>query len=217
MVHNLGEINSVFNQFIAELRNIDVQQDRMRFRRNLERIGEIFAYEISKTFEYEHHEVTTPLGVAEMKLMTAQPVLATILRAGLPMHQGMLNYFDRADNAFISAYRKYSKNEEFKISLEYLSSPDINGRILILSDPMLATGASVVKVMKGLLALGTPSQIHIVSALASVEGIEHIKKHLSLHNITIWVGGIDDELTAQAYIVPGLGDAGDLAYGTKSD
>lgn len=217
MVHNLGEINSVFNQFIAELRNIDVQQDRMRFRRNLERIGEIFAYEISKTFEYEHHEVTTPLGVAEMKLMTAQPVLATILRAGLPMHQGMLNYFDRADNAFISAYRKYSKNEEFKISLEYLSSPDINGRILILSDPMLATGASVVKVMKGLLALGTPSQIHIVSALASVEGIEHIKKYLSLHNITIWVGGIDDELTAQAYIVPGLGDAGDLAYGTKSD
>jgi uracil phosphoribosyltransferase len=217
MVHNLGETNSVFNQFIAELRDVTIQNDRMRFRRNLERIGEIFAYEISKTFDYEHHEITTPLGVADIQLSKEQPVLATILRAGLPMHQGLLNYFDKADNAFISAYRKYDKNEDFKISLEYLSSPDISNRILILTDPMLATGASIVKVMKGLLGSGKPSHVHIVSALASIEGVEYVKRHLSLLNMTIWVGGLDDELTAQAYIVPGLGDAGDLAYGMKTD
>ncbi len=217
MVHNLGETNSVFNQFIAELRDVSIQNDRMRFRRNLERIGEIFAYEISKTFDYEHHEITTPLGVANIQLIREQPVLATILRAGLPMHQGLLNYFDKADNAFISAYRKYDKNEDFKISLEYLSSPDINNRILILTDPMLATGASIVKVMKGLLGSGKPSHVHIVAALASIEGVEFVKRHLSLLDMTIWVGGLDDELTAQAYIVPGLGDAGDLAYGMKTD
>jgi uracil phosphoribosyltransferase len=217
MVNNLGETNSVFNQFIAELRDVVIQNDRLRFRRNLERIGEIFAYEISKTIDYEHHEITTPLGVADMQLIKEQPVLATILRAGLPMHQGLLNYFDKADNAFISAYRKYDKNEDFKISLEYMSSPDINNRILILTDPMLATGASIVKVMRGLLGIGKPSHVHIVSALASIEGVEYVKRHLSLLDMTIWVGGLDDELTAQAYIVPGLGDAGDLAYGMKTD
>ncbi len=217
MIKNLGEVNSVFNQFIAEIRDAAIQTDRMRFRGNLERIGEIFAYEISKTFDYQTVDVTTPLGVAEMQLMQEQPILATILRAGLPLHQGMLNYFDRADNAFITAYRKYDKNEAFDIRVEYISSPDITGKVLILSDPMLATGASVVKTLKSMINLGMPKQIHIVSALASVEGLEYIKRYTSMMNLTVWVGGIDDELTAQAYIVPGLGDAGDLAFGKKSD
>ncbi|PKP53302.1 MAG: uracil phosphoribosyltransferase [Bacteroidetes bacterium HGW-Bacteroidetes-1] len=217
MVRNLGDNNSVFNQFIAEIRDADIQLDRMRFRRNLERIGEIFAYEVSKSFEYSPAEVTTPLGVAEINISNEHVILATILRAGLPLHQGLLNFFDKADNAFITAYRKYDKNEAFDIRVEYISSPDITGKTLILSDPMLATGASIVKTLRGLLAIGLPKHIHIVSALASIEGIEYIKRHLSLHNLTIWVGGIDDELTAQAYIVPGLGDAGDLAYGKKSE
>lgn len=217
MVRNIGETNSIFNQFIAEIRSNELQSDRMRFRRNLERIGEIFAYEISKTFEFQEIEVTTPLGVASMQLIQDQPILATILRAGLPLHQGLLNYFDRADNAFITAYRKYDKNEAFEIRVEYISSPSIDDKILILSDPMLATGASIVKTMKGLFAMGKPKHIHIVSALASVEGVEFVKRNLSGRNVTIWVGGLDDELTAQAYIVPGLGDAGDLAFGKKSD
>ncbi len=217
MIKNLGEINSVFNQFVAELRDAEMQNDRMRFRRNLERLGEIFAYEISKTFEYQTVEITTPLGVADMKLMIDQPVLATILRAGLPLHQGMLNYFDKADNAFITAYRKYDKNEAFDIRVEYISSPDITNKTLIISDPMLATGASIVKTVRGMLVNGLPKHIHIVAALASIEGLDFIQRNLSLHNISIWVGGIDDELTAQAYIVPGLGDAGDLAFGKKSD
>ncbi|MFZ4464732.1 MAG: uracil phosphoribosyltransferase [Bacteroidales bacterium] len=217
MVRNLGESNSIFNQFIAEIRNAEVQTDRMRFRRNLERIGEVFAYEISKTLEYQVVEVTTPLGVASMQLLAQQPVLGTILRAGLPLHQGLLNYFDKADNAFITAYRKYDKNEDFDIRVEYISSPSIDDKVLILSDPMLATGASILKTLKGLLALGKPSHIHIVSALASAEGVEYIKRNVSGKNVTIWVGGIDDELTAQAYIVPGLGDAGDLAFGKKGE
>ncbi|MCK9291903.1 MAG: uracil phosphoribosyltransferase [Bacteroidales bacterium] len=217
MIQNLGATNSIFNQFISELRDITIQQDRMRFRRNLERVGEIFAYEISKTLSYETKEVITPLGSTIMQLVCEQPVLATILRAGLPLHQGLLNYFDQADNAFITAYRKYDKNEAFDIRVEYISSPDFNKKTLILSDPMLASGASLVKSLKGMLAIGMPSHIHIVTALASVEGIEYMKRHLSRLNLTIWVGAIDDELTAQAYIVPGLGDAGDLAYGKKSD
>lgn len=217
MVRNIGESNSIFNQFIAEIRSNELQNDRMRFRRNLERIGEIFAYEISKTFEFQEVEVTTPLGVATMHLIQDQPILATILRAGLPLHQGLLNYFDKADNAFITAYRKYDKNEAFEIRVEYISSPSIEDKILILSDPMLATGASIVKTIKGLAVMGKPKHIHIVSALASVEGIEFVKRNVSGRNVTIWVGGLDDELTAQAYIVPGLGDAGDLAFGRKSD
>jgi uracil phosphoribosyltransferase len=217
MVRNLGETNSVFNQFIAEIRNSELQNDRMRFRRNLERIGEIFAYEISKTFEFQDVEVTTPLGVATMPLIVNQPVLATILRAGLPLHQGLLNYFDKADNAFITAYRKYDKNEAFEIRVEYISSPSIEDKVLILSDPMLATGASIMKTLQGLQSLGKPKHIHIVSALASIEGVEYVKRNVFGKNVTIWVGGLDDELTAQAYIVPGLGDAGDLAFGRKSD
>ncbi|HPE43247.1 MAG TPA: uracil phosphoribosyltransferase [Bacteroidales bacterium] len=212
---NIGESNSIFNHFIAELRSTEIQQDRMRFRRNLERIGEIFAYEISKKLDYQPHDVTTPLGVATVNQLIEQPLLATILRAGLPLHQGLLNYFDRADSAFITAYRKYDKNEDFTIRVEYVSSPSIGGKILVLSDPMLATGASIVKTMKSLLASGMPKSLHIVSVLASSEGLDYIKRNLSLHNLTVWVGGIDDELTAQAYIVPGLGDAGDLAFGEK--
>jgi len=214
-IHNLGETNSVFNQFVAELRSVEIQTDRMRFRRNLERIGEIFAYEISKTLEYQPVEITTPLGVVQMMQVVEQPLLATILRAGLPLHQGLLNYFDRADNAFITAYRKYHKNQDFTIRVEYISSPSIEGKVLILNDPMLATGASIVKTVKGMLAHGMPKHIHIAAVLASNEGLEYIKRNLSLHNITLWLGGVDDELTAQAYIVPGLGDAGDLAFGQK--
>ncbi len=212
---NIGEKNSIFNHFIAELRSIDIQKDRMRFRRNLERIGEVFAYEISKNLEYEPADFTTPLGVATVNQLKVQPLLATILRAGLPLHQGLLNYFDRADSAFITAYRKYDKNEDFTIRVEYVSSPSIEGKVLILTDPMLATGASIVKTMKSLLASGMPSALHIVSVLASSEGLDYIQRNLSLQNLTVWVGGVDDELTAQAYIVPGLGDAGDLAFGEK--
>jgi len=215
IIHNLGETNSVFNQFVAELRSVEIQTDRMRFRRNLERIGEIFAYEISKTLEYQPVEITTPLGAVQMMQVVEQPLLATILRAGLPLHQGLLNYFDRADNAFITAYRKYHKNQDFTIRVEYISSPSVEGKVLILNDPMLATGASIVKTVKGMLAHGMPKHIHIAAVLASNEGLEYIKRNLSLHNITLWLGGVDDELTAQAYIVPGLGDAGDLAFGQK--
>ncbi|MBG0780772.1 MAG: uracil phosphoribosyltransferase [Bacteroidales bacterium] len=212
---NIGETNSIFNHFIAELRSVEIQKDRMRFRRNLERVGEVFAYEISKTLDYMPVDITTPLGVAPVNQLIVQPLLATILRAGLPLHQGLLNYFDKADSAFITAYRKYDKNEDFTIRVEYVSSPSIEGKVLILSDPMLATGASIVKTMKSLLANGMPSALHIVSVLASSEGLDHIQRNLSLQNLTVWVGGIDDELTAQAYIVPGLGDAGDLAFGEK--
>ncbi len=214
MVHIVGATNSVFNQFISEIRDVNIQNDSMRFRRNLERMGEIIAYEISKTLSYESSEVTTPLGIANMSLLKDQPVIATILRAGLPLHQGILNYFDRGQNAFISAYRKHHKDGSFDIKVEYLSSPDLNDKILILCDPMLATGASMVLTYKTLLQRGKPRHTHIVSVIASVEGVEYAKKHLP-ENVTIWCGAVDDELTAHSYIVPGLGDAGDLAYGTK--
>ncbi len=214
MVHIVGATNSVFNQFISEIRDVNIQNDSMRFRRNLERMGEIIAYEISKTLSYESSEVTTPLGIANMSLLKDQPVIATILRAGLPLHQGILNYFDRGQNAFISAYRKHHKDGSFDIKVEYLSSPDLNDKILILCDPMLATGASMVLTYKTLLQRGKPRHTHIVSVIASVEGVEYAKKHLP-ENVTIWCGVVDDELTAHSYIVPGLGDAGDLAYGTK--
>lgn len=214
MVHNLSKQQTIVNRFIAELRNVDVQGDRMRFRRNLERIGEVVAFEISKTLNYEEKEITTPLGVATVNIPSEQPIVGTILRAGLPLHQGLLNYFDHADNAFISAYRKHHKDGTFDIKLEYVSTPPLTDRILILTDPMLATGASMVMTYKALLEKGTPRHTHIVCALASTEGIAFVQSHLS-ENVTIWAGAIDDELTAQAYIVPGLGDAGDLAYGTK--
>lgn len=213
MIHNLSDTNSVAVQFVAELRDVNVQGDRMRFRRNMERLGEIFAYEISKELEWEDYEVTTPLGIARAKALKEQPVLATILRAGVPLHQGLLNFFDKADNAFIAAYRKHNKDGSFFINLEYLTSPPLAGRTVILSDPMLATGASLVLTIQELLKEGEPKRIHIVAAIASTTGINHVKSNLP--NVTIWTGAIDNELTAKSYIVPGLGDAGDLAFGEK--
>lgn len=214
-VHNLSSERTIFNQYIAELRDVNVQGDSMRFRRNTERIGEIMAYEISKHLEYDEVEVTTPLGEADCFLLTQQPVLATILRAGLPLHQGLLNYFDKAENAFISAYRKHHKGEDtFDVEIEYLSSPSIDGKTLILCDPMLATGSSMVLAYKAMMQRGTPKHIHVAAVIASKEGVEFTRRNLP-KNTTIWVGAIDAEMTAQAYIVPGLGDAGDLSYGTK--
>jgi len=215
MIINLGSQLSVLNQFIAELRSAEIQKDSMRFRRNLERCGEIFAYEISRKLEYDDQEIVTSLGTATIPLLRQYPVLGTILRAGLPLHQGLLNVFDKSENAFVSAYRKHRKDGEFTIKIEYISAPDLTDRVLILSDPMLATGLSISLAYKELLARGKPSHTHFVSVLASVEGVEYMKKHFSSSDVTLWVGAIDDELTAQAYIVPGLGDAGDLAYGKK--
>ncbi|MFM7823353.1 MAG: uracil phosphoribosyltransferase [Bacteroidota bacterium] len=215
MVRILSEQNSIVNRFIAELRDVSIQNDRARFRRNLERIGEIAAYEISKTLPYHTKDFTTPLGVAPMDVPSEQPVVATILRAGLPLHQGVLNYFDHADNAFISAYRKHHKDGSFEISLEYVAAPSLDGRIVILTDPMLATGQSMVMTYKAMLERGVPAHTHVVSVIASSLGVEYVKKHLS-SNITLWIGAVDEELTAQSYIVPGLGDAGDLAYGEKA-
>jgi uracil phosphoribosyltransferase len=215
MVINIGTKNSVVNHFIHELRDSTIQLDSMRFRRNMERIGEIFAYEISKTMTYEPKEVITSLGSTEVSVMNTVPVLATILRAGLPLHQGLLNYLDKADNAFVSAYREHRKDDQFSIQVEYVSSPEIDNRILILSDPMLATGQSMVASFKALLSHGKPAHTHFVSVVASVQGVEYLKRMLPKSGTTIWVAAIDDELTAQGYIVPGLGDAGDLAYGIK--
>lgn len=215
-IRNLELQDSLFNQVLSEVRDVEIQQDRMRFRRNLERIGEIMAYEISKTMEYDTKEVVTPLGVKEVRVLAEQPVLATILRAGLPFHQGMLNMFDRADNAFIAAYRKYDKDDDSEIRVEYFSSPDLEGRVLVVCDPLLATGESLVKTIDGLLGDFTePKHIHIAVAVASSDGLEHVRRNMSRRPVTIWVGSVDDELTARAYVVPGLGDAGDLAFGAK--
>jgi uracil phosphoribosyltransferase len=215
MVINIGSKNSIVNHFLRDLRDASIQQDGMRFRRNMERVGEIFAYEISKTMEYESKEVVTSLGTAEVQVLKSVPVLSTILRAGLPLHQGMLNYFDNADNAFVSAYREHRKDGEFAIQIEYVSSPEIEGRVLIITDPMLATGQSMVASFKSLLVHGKPAHTHFVSVVASIQGVEYLKRMLPKTGTTIWVAAIDDELTAQGYIVPGLGDAGDLAYGQK--
>ncbi|HZK07706.1 MAG TPA: uracil phosphoribosyltransferase [Bacteroidales bacterium] len=215
MVINLGKENSILNQFIAELRDTEVQNHSMQFRKNMERVGEIFAYEISKRLEYETKEVITPLGSAEVSALKTYPVLATILRAGLPFHQGLLNFFDKSENAFISSYRKHHKDGSFEIQIEYVSKPDLEGRTLILIDPMLATGLSMGLACRELIGDMKPLHIHMVSIVASVEGVNYIKRNFSSTEVTMWVGAIDDELTAQAYIVPGLGDAGDLAYGKK--
>ncbi|MBW6491751.1 MAG: uracil phosphoribosyltransferase [Lentimicrobium sp.] len=215
MIQNLSSRNSVFNQYISEIRDSVIQQDSFRFRHNMERMGAIFAYEISRTMEFETKEIVTSLGIAEVPVLKQSPVLGTILRAGLPLHRGMLGVFDKADNAFVSAYRKHTKDGGFNIQVEYVSSPDLTNRLLILSDPMLATGASLVLSYKALLAKGKPSHTHIVTIIASTEGVEHVKRYLPSDDITLWVGAIDEELTAQAYIVPGLGDAGDLAFGSK--
>ena len=214
MVHHLSKEHSLLSNWIAELRDIHVQNDRMRFRRNIERIGEVIAYEMSKHMASKQVKTTTPLGIHDSKVLNEQPVLATILRAGLPLHQGMLNYFDKADNAFISAYRKHHDDGSFEISIEYLSCPDLNNRILIVADPMLATGASLVQTIQAITKTQQPKEIHIAVAIASKAGIELVEKELG-KNIPIWCGDIDDVLNDKSYIVPGLGDAGDLAFGTK--
>jgi len=214
MVINLSEQHSLVSNWVAELRNTEVQGDRMRFRRNLERIGEVAAYEISKQLPWTTQEVPTPLGTHESKVLESQPVLATILRAGLPLHNGMLNYFDKADNAFVSAYRKHHHDGSFEIRMEYMSCPVIENRVVIISDPMLATGASIVKTIQHMKEEGNPASIHVVVAIACTVGIESIIRDCG-EDITIWCGDIDEELTAKGYIVPGLGDAGDLAFGSK--
>jgi uracil phosphoribosyltransferase len=215
MVHILGENNSILNQFISEIRDKNIQNDRLRFRRNFERVGEVIAYEISKTMPFKTLRVETPLGIAKVPNLIHQPVLATILRAGLPLHQGFLNYFDGAENAFISAYRKYEKDGSFKIKFEHLSCPPINGKTLIISDPMLATGASMVLSYNALLEKGTPLHTHIVTIIGSQQGLDYLTDNLPEGKFTVWAGAIDKELTKKSYIVPGLGDAGDLAFGIK--
>lgn len=216
-INVLGSTNSLFNQFLAEVRDAKTQSDSLRFRRNLERIGQLFAYEISKFLDYTAREVTTPLGAIEMQVIKDNPVLATILRSGLPLHQGMLSYFDKAGSAFVSAYRKVYKDGHFKIHIDYSSFPDINGEVLVLSDALLATGVSMELCYKEMLTYGIPMHTHIVTVLASSEGIDHLRKNLSTSDITFWTGAIDEEMTAQAFLVPGLGDAGDLAFGKKGD
>jgi len=216
MLRDLSLERSICNHFIAELRNVDVQHDAMRFRRNLERVGEVMAYEISKILDYHTVTVKTPLGKAHPMLMEKQPVIVSVLRAGLTMHQGVLNYFDQAENAFISAFRKpHGHGEEIEVEVEYIACPELDGKELILCDPMLATGTSLLLAYEALLEKGTPSRIHIACAIASAVGIRTIQKHFP-EGTTIHCGAIDPELNDMSYIVPGLGDAGDLAYGKKS-
>ena len=213
MIHILSEHHSLANRFVAELRDVNIQTDRLRFRRNLERLGEVLAYEISKTMDYGPREVETPLGIASVQLPTQRVVIASILRAGLPFHHGLLNYFDDADNAFVSAYRHHHKSGSFEINVEYVSCPNLDDCVLILADPMLATGASINLTLNKLTEHGTPQAIHVVTAIASTPGLDYIRR---LHpKISIWMGALDEELTARSYIVPGLGDAGDLAFGSK--
>jgi uracil phosphoribosyltransferase len=217
LIHNLSESNSVFNQYIAEIRDEDIQKDPLRFRRNLQRLGEIFAYEISRTLPYKTEDVQTPLGIARVPKLEQQPVLATILRAGLPVQQGLLNIFDRAENAFISAYRKYDATGEFHIEFEYLASPVIEGKVLIISDPMLASGASMEIGYHAMLKKGIPSHVHLVAVIASRQGVNYVTEKIKDENVTLWVGAIDQDMNSKSYIIPGLGDAGDLAFGAKAD
>lgn len=213
MVTNLSSSNTLLCEWVREIRDTNVQNDRMRFRRNMERIGEIAAYEISKHLPYREITVQTPLGEAACAELEKQPVLATILRAGIPLHQGLLNYFDKADNAFVAAYRKHHRDGSFEIEQHYVTSPGVEGRPLILADPMLATGASLVLALRALTENEKPSQIHIVCGIACTVGIEYVLRRFP--EVHIWSATIDEELTARGYIVPGLGDAGDLAYGNK--
>jgi len=213
MIFDLSKTDSIANIFLSELRDQDIQQDAMRFRKNLERLGEFFAWEISKTLSYVPSETQTPLGIAKTKKLEQQPVIATILRAGLPMQQGLLNIFDRAGAAFITAYRKAHKTGPIEIQVDYISTPDLTGKVVIMADPMLATGLSMVLCCKELLAEYKIKELHIVAAIASAEGIRHVRANLP--NVKLWIGAIDEEMTTKSYIVPGLGDAGDLAYGTK--
>ena len=216
MVHILGQENTILNKFIAQIRDCKIQLDSMRFRRNVERVGEIMSYEISKTLNYQAQTVETPLGEAEMSLISDKVVIATVLRAGLPLQQGFLNYFDDAECAFVSAYRKNKKDGTFKINVEYVSCGDLEGKILILVDPMLATGQSLRMTYETLMAHGgEPLHTHIASVIASEQGVEYAQQHLPAGKTTLWLGAVDAELTSKAYIVPGIGDAGDLCYGKK--
>ncbi len=212
---NIGENNSALNNFMAEIRDSVIQKDSMRFRSNLERIGAVFAYEISKVLNYSSKDIHTPLGIAKCSTCDNNIVIASIMRAGLPLHHGMLGIFDKAQNAFIAAYRKYGKDNRFTIHLEYASSPSVGGKTLLLADTMLATGSSLVLTYNKLCESESPEHTHIICPIASTEGIEYLSKHLPHKTTTLWVGAIDEELTIKAYIVPGLGDAGDLAYGSK--
>ena len=212
---NFAEENSLISQYMTELRDVTIQKDMLRFRRNLERIGEIMAYEISKTLDYKSVETTTPLAVAESKVLATPLVLATIFRAGVPFHQGFLNYFDHAENAFVSAYRKYKEKENFDVCIEYLASPRLDGKTLILADPMLATGASMELSYRALLTKGNPAHIHVASVIASRQAVDYICEKFPADRTTVWIGAIDEHINAHSYIVPGLGDAGDLAYGVK--
>ena len=214
-VINLGEKNSLLNTFVAQMRDKRIQKDSMRFRKNLERVGNIFAYEISQEMQHTVKAVETPLGIANIPTCDAKVVVASILRAGLPLHEGILNYFDEAQNAFVAAYRKYDKGEDFHINIEYCSTPDLTGKTLILADTMLATGASLEIAYIKLCEESTPEHTHLVCPIASAYAVEYLQKHLPEHGITLWVAAIDEELTSRSYIVPGLGDAGDLAYGEK--
>lgn len=212
---NLGATNSILNQFVAELRDVTIQTDSLRFRRNIERIGEILSYEISKQISYENKNVQTALGRASLMVPCSQVVISTILRAGLPFHQGFLNYFDHAENAFVSAYRKYKDRLNFDIHIEYIASPRLNGKTLIITDPMLATGSSMELAFQALLTKGEPDHIHVASIIASKQAIHYIKEKMPAEKTTVWVAAIDDQLDEHSYIVPGLGDAGDLAFGIK--
>ena len=214
-VYDLSKTNSIIGNMITELRSVDIQQDSMRFRKNLERLGWIFAYELSKKLNYEIMSVETPLGEKEMPLLSDKLVLATVLRAGLPFHQGFLDIFDNAENAFVSAYRKYDEDGTFDIFSGYITSPSLDDKILVITDIMLATAASLIVAHKALKEYGKPDQIHIAAVIASVEGIDALKAYFGNKPVTLWVSAIDEELSAKGYIVPGLGDAGDLAYGGK--
>ena len=216
MIHILSKGNSIFNKFIAQIRDREVQRDSMRFRRNMERIGEVMSYEISRSLNYKTHVVETPLGEASIEMISDKIVLATILRAGLPLHQGFLNYFDDAESAFVSAYRKSSKDGSFKVKVEYISSCNLEGKTLILVDPMLATGTSLVLAYEALVAKGgEPEHTHIASVIASEQGVDYVTRHLPSRTTTLWLGAVDAELTSRSYIVPGIGDAGNLAFGEK--
>ena len=215
-IFNFSEYCSIYNKFLSELRDAQIQKDSMRFRKNLERIGEISAYEISKELDYQSLTTNTPLGVSQTNVPKDNLVLATILRAGLPLHTGLLNYFDHAENCFISAYRKHSSSNDFEVEIEYLASPNIQGKVVLLSDTMLASGQSMVLAYKALLKRGTPAKVHIVSVIGSQQGIDLVSENLP-ENTTLWIGGVDPKMTTQSYIVPGLGDAGDLAFGEKDD
>ena len=216
MLHILNSQNTVLNKFVAEIRDKSIQKDSMRFRRNLERIGEVMAYEISKTFEYAVKVVETPLGEASVAMISDQVVIATILRAGLPFHQGFLNYFDDAQNAFVSAYRKSTKDGKFTVKVEYISCGELEGKTLLLVDPMLATGSSLVLAYNALCEKGgTPKYTHVAAGIASEQGIDYVSKNMPRQATTIWAAAVDEELTSRSYIVPGIGDAGDLAYGEK--